>query len=71
MEYKDGLFTLTDNNHYFVLMAEQKYNDELEIVEYSGMHHATKDSARIELDYAMGDDWGRYIKSIEIKEIIS
>lgn len=69
MNYKDGLFTLTDDDHYFVLMAERKYNDELHLVEYSGIHHATIDSARMELAYAQGDDWGDYIKSIEIKEV--
>lgn len=69
MTYADGLFTLTDDNHYFVLMAEHKYNDESDLVEYSGMHHATIDSARMELAYAQGDDWGNYIKSIEIKEV--
>lgn len=69
MIYKDGLFTLTDDSHYFVLMAERKYNDKSELVEYSGMHHVTKDSANMELSYALGDDWGRYIKSIEIKEV--
>jgi len=69
MIYQEGLFTLTDDSHYFVLMAERKYDDESELVEYSGMHHATKDSASMELSYALGDDWGRYIKSIEIKEV--
>ena len=53
-DYKDGPFTLTDGDHYFVLMADHKYNDESDPVEYSGMHHATIDSARMELAYAQG-----------------
>ena len=69
MIYKDGPFTLTDGNHYFVLMADHKYNDESDHVEYSGMHHATRDSARTELGYVHGDDWGDHIKSIEVKEV--
>ena len=67
--YYDGLFTLTYGEHYFVLMAEQKYDDDEMITEYSGIHHATQDSAKMELAQAMGDDWGRYVKSLEIKEI--
>lgn len=66
--YYDGLFTLTYGDHYFVLMAERKYDDDIMFDEYSGMHHATIESARMELAQAMGDDWGRYIKSLEIKE---
>ena len=67
--YYDGPFTLTHGEHYFVIMAENKYDDDMMLTEYSGMHHDTLESARLELGFAMGDDWGKYIKSLEIKEI--
>ena len=66
--WQDGIFTLTNAKHYYVLMADHKYNDEYQ-AEYSGMHHATIESARMELAQARSDDWGRFIKSLEIKEI--
>lgn len=67
----DGMFELTDESHYFVLMAEiiimptYDYNYE----EYSGYHHATKESAQIELCYARGDDWSDRVNDVFIKEV--
>ena len=67
--YYDGLFTLTYGEHYFVLLVEQIYDDDAMITEYSGMHHATQGSAQMELSQAMGDDWGKHVKSLRIEEI--
>lgn len=65
--WQDGPFTLTNGDHYFIIMADHKYNDY--VAEYSGMKHATIESARMELGYAMGDDWGKFIKELYIKEV--
>ena len=65
--WKDGPFTLTNGDHYFIIMADHKYNDF--VSEYSGMKHATIESARMELAYSIGDDWGKFIKELYIKEV--
>lgn len=66
--YKDGLFTLTDEIPYYCVMSID-YNN-VTISEYSGMHHATKESAEIELGYCMGDDWKDNIKSLEVVKVL-
>ena len=66
--WQDGPFTLTNSNHYFIIMADHKYNDY--VAAYSGMKHATIESARMALGYSMGDDWGKFIKELYIKEVI-
>ena len=69
--WKDGMFELTDEDHYFVLMAEiiimPTYDFNYE--EYSGIHHATKESAEIELCFVVGDDWGSRVKDVIIQEV--
>ena len=66
--YKDGIFTLTDEIPYYCVMSIDKNN--IAIGEYSGMHHATKESAEIELGYCMGDDWRDNIKSLEVVKVL-
>lgn len=69
--WKDGMFELTDEDHYFVLMAEiiimPTYDFNYE--EYSGIHHATKESAEIELCYVKGDDWGSRVNNVIVQEV--
>lgn len=69
--WKDGMFELTDEDHYFVLEAEIliKPTDDFMYEEYSGIHHATKESAEIELCYVKGDDWGSRVNDVIIKEV--
>ena len=66
--WKDEMFELTDESHYFVIMCELKPSD-VQSEEYSGMHHVTKESAQIELCYARGDDWSDRVSDLFIKEV--
>lgn len=66
--YKDGLFTLTDDIPYYCVMTIDK--DNVAVSEYSGMHHATKESAEIELCYDIGDDWGDDVKALEVVKVL-
>lgn len=67
-KWNDGMFELTDESHYFVIMCELKPYD-VQPEEYSGYHHSTKQSAQIELCYARGDDWSDRISDLFIKEV--
>ena len=69
--WNDRMFELTDEEHYFVLEAEILIppTDDYMYEEYSGMHHATKESAEIELSYVRGDDWGSRVNDVRITEV--
>ncbi len=69
--WNDGLFILTDENHYFVLMSERVFGpmDDFLYTEYSGYHHATKESANIELCYVRGDSWASDVRDVIITEV--
>jgi hypothetical protein len=70
-KWNDGMFELTDDKHYFVVESVIliKPTDDFMYREYSGYHHATKESAQIELCYARGDDWRDDIHDLIIREV--
>lgn len=69
--WKDGMYELTDESHYFIVEAEIliKPTDDFMYHDYSGYHHATKDSAQIELCQARGDDWRDNVHDLIITEV--